>query len=249
MVPGLEPGFIPTKTQTMDIAVSKFDASRANEYERQCRIGLAGYDACHELAACVLSSHLGAGSTRHVLVVGAGGTAQEVQVAAALEPSWRFTAVDPSRPMLEQAAARIHALGLGDRTQFVLGKVEDLPAQADFDAATLIGVLHHLPGTEAKRSILSAIAERLPHGAPFVIAGNSTAYASEPVLMGAWAQRWRMFGASNEEAQQKMGRILEAAAPPASEQELLALLEQAGFSGAKRFFSSLFWSAWITYRS
>lgn len=93
----------------MDIAVSKFDLSRANDYERQCRIGLAGYDACHELAACLLSSHLGAGTPRHVLVVGAGGTAQEVQVAAAMEPSWRFTAVDPSRPMLEQAAARIQA--------------------------------------------------------------------------------------------------------------------------------------------
>lgn len=66
--------------------------------------------------------------------------------------------------------------------------------------------------------------------------------------MRAWAQRWRMFGASEEEAQQKLGKILEAAAPPASEHELRALLEQAGFSGAKRFFSSLFWSAWIAYR-
>ena len=103
----------------------KFDASRAGEYERQSRIALAGYDACHELTACVLAAALGSGSAAHVLVAGAGGGAKEVVTAAALEPNWRFTAVDPSKPMMDLAVARLSERGLLDRTEIVLGVVDD----------------------------------------------------------------------------------------------------------------------------
>lgn len=51
---------------------SKFDSSRAAEYEQQSRIALAGYDACHDLAACLLAAELGVGSEAKILVVGAG---------------------------------------------------------------------------------------------------------------------------------------------------------------------------------
>src|SRR4051812_28386629 len=108
-----------------DIGATKFDTARAGEYERQSRIGLAGYEACHELAACVLAAALG-DAQRHVLVVGAGGTAQEIQTMGRLQPSWRFTAVDPSPPMLEQAVAALRAAGLSDRTTAVAGYVRDI---------------------------------------------------------------------------------------------------------------------------
>lgn len=75
---------IPTDT------AAKFDPDRAGEYRAQSRIALAGYDACHELAACMLAATLGQGGLAHVLVVGAGGGAQEVLTAGALEPGWRF---------------------------------------------------------------------------------------------------------------------------------------------------------------
>jgi tRNA (cmo5U34)-methyltransferase len=230
-----------------DIAAAKFDAGRADEYERQSRIGLAGYEACHELAACVLAAALG-DEPRQLLVVGAGGTGQEVQTIARLQPLWRFTAVDPSPPMLEQAMSRLRALGLAEKTDAVPGYVQDIPAGTQFDAATVIGVLHHLPGTEAKMALLRAVADRLPAGAPLILAGNAHAYASRPLLLNAWAQRWRMFGAGPEEVQAKLGKILQGADPPASERKALEMLEQAGFRRAERFFSSLFWTAWIAFR-
>ena len=52
-------------------SAAKFDTSRAAEYETQSRIALAGYDACHELAACLLAASLDTGPTS-VLVGGAG---------------------------------------------------------------------------------------------------------------------------------------------------------------------------------
>ena len=223
----------------------KFDPARAGEYQAQSRIALAGYDACHELAACMLAAAVGPGTAAHILVVGAGGGAQEIVTAGKLEPAWRFTAVDPSRPMMDIAAARLEEHGLAGRTETRLGYVDDLPDVRCFDAATLIGVLHHLPGDAAKQHILHAIAARLMPGAPLILAGNRYAYADHPTFLAAWGERWRMQGSTPEEVQAKLGKILQGADPPASEEAVAALLAEAGFGRPTWFFSSLFWNACI----
>jgi tRNA (cmo5U34)-methyltransferase len=228
-------------------AAKKFDPARAAEYEEQSRIALAGYQSCHELCACLLAATLGAGSTARILVVGAGGTGQEILTSGALEPNWHFTAVDPSQPMLDLALANIEAHGLSSRVQVHLGAVEELPSTDRFDAATLIGVLHHLPGDQAKQSILQAIAARLKPKAPFLLAGNRYAYASQPLLLQAWAERWRMHGASADEVETKLAKILQGADPPHSEAAVADLLMAAGFASPLPFFSSLFWGAWVTH--
>jgi tRNA (cmo5U34)-methyltransferase len=229
-------------------AAQKFDTSRAGEYEKQSRIALAGYEACHELAACMLVAALGSGAAARVLVAGAGGGAKEIVTAGALEPRWRFTAVDPSRPMMDLAVARLEEGGLLGRTEVVLGTVDDLPPDDRFDAATLIGVLHHLPGDEAKHAILRSLALRLKPGAPLILAGNHYAYASRPLLLAAWGERWRMQGAAPDEVKAKLGKILQGADPPHSEEAVAMLLAGAGFDAPTRFFSSLFWGAWLARR-
>jgi tRNA (cmo5U34)-methyltransferase len=235
--------------EPMHDGASKFDPARAAEYEQQSRIALAGYDACHELTACMLAATLGAGSTAHVLVAGAGGPAQEITRAGRLEPDWRFTAVDPSQSMLDIARARIAEAGLAERTKIVLGRVEDLPDEPAFHAATLIGVLHHLPGDDAKAGILDAIAMRLEPGAPLILAGNHYAYASQPLLLKAWGERWRMQGASPDEVKAKLDKILQGADPPHSEEAVIELLAHSGFDRTQRFFASLFWGAWIAFKA
>ncbi|WP_413988011.1 class I SAM-dependent methyltransferase [Labrys okinawensis] len=228
-------------------SAAKFDTARAGEYAVQSRIALAGYDACHELAACLLAADLGPGRRAHVLAVGAGGTAQEILCAARLEPLWHFTAVDPSAPMLELAMAAVGEAGFEARTTPVLGEVDTLPNEAIYDAATLIGVLHHLPGDELKRAILKAIAPRLKPGAPLILAGNRHAYVSKPLFLAAWGERWRMHGAGPAEIEAKLGRIREGADPPASDEAVATLLAEAGFGVPQLFFSSLFWGGWITH--
>jgi tRNA (cmo5U34)-methyltransferase len=230
-------------------SVEKFDNSRANEYAKQSRIALAGYDACHDLAACMLAASLGQSCPAKILVVGAGGTAQEIIAMAALEPDWSFAAVDPSEPMLEAAVQQLQANDFLHRTEVHLGEINDLPADQTFDAATLIGVLHHLNGDEPKREILQSIQARLKPGAPLILAGNHYAYASQPLLLQAWGQRWRQQGASADEVQAKLGKILQGADPPHSEAAVQALLHEAGFGQATRFFSSLFWGAWLTCKA
>lgn len=230
-------------------SAQKFDPARAGEYETQSRIALAGYDGCHELAACMLAAALGTGAAAQILVAGAGGGAKEMVTIGALEPGWRFTAVDPSQPMLDLTVARLKQSGLIERTEVHLGYVDDLPLERRFDAATLMGVLHHLQGDDAKRAILRSLAARMKPGAPLILAGNRYAYTSQPLLLAAWGERWRMHGATPEEGPAKLGKILQGADPPHSEEAVAALLAQAGFEQPLGFFYSLFWGAWLARRT
>ncbi|WP_192564692.1 class I SAM-dependent methyltransferase [Pseudomonas gozinkensis] len=230
-------------------STQKFDTSRANEYGKQSRIALAGYDACHDLAACMLAASLGNVGSARILAVGAGGTAQEIIAMGRLEPGWRFMAVDPSEPMLTAATEQLRIHDLLARTDLHLGPVDDLPADESYDAATVIGVLHHLEGDDAKRALLQSIRARLKPGAPLIVAGNHYAYASQPLLLEAWGQRWRQNGASADEVKGKLGKILQGADPPHSEAAVQKLLHEAGFGEVTRFFSSLFWGAWLTRRT
>jgi len=192
---------------------SKFDATRAAEYAVQSRIALAGYDACHELAACLLSALLGQGSAARILVIGAGGSGLEVLSAGRLERYWHFTAVDPSPPMLGLAEEAVRAAGLSATTSFRLGTVQDVPTDA-----------------------------------PFVLAGNRGAYAGNPRFLSAWRARWRMAGATDEEIEAKIGKILQGADPPDSDRDVETMLAEAGFCAPELFFSSLFWGGWIATR-
>jgi tRNA (cmo5U34)-methyltransferase len=228
--------------------VAKFNVSRASQYETESRIALAGYEACHELAACMLTASLGSGLPARVLVAGAGGPANEIVTLARLEPHWTFTAVDPSQPMLELCLSRIAAAGLGGRTEAILGFVDDVALDPPFEAATLIGVLHHLPGDDAKLEILKAIASRLKDGAPLILATNYRPYRSQPLLLRAWKERWRLLGATPEETQARFENIVNLADPPVSEYAVTDLLARAGYAPPLRFFASLFWGAWIARR-
>ncbi|RAN85703.1 SAM-dependent methyltransferase, partial [Bacillus sp. SRB_28] len=73
-------------------------------------------------------------------------------------------------------------------------------------------------------------------------------YASQPLLMKAWENRWKMSGAGVEERRAKMDKILQGAQPPQSEEAVISLLAGAGFDQPVRFFSSLFWGAWLARR-
>jgi len=229
------------------ISITKFDAQRAAQFSEQARIALAGYDACHELAACILSAAM-SGREARILVVGAGGSGGEIIACSKLETAWQFMALDPAEAMLEAAKDSVREAGVTNFIDWKIGTLADLESEERFDAATLMGVLHHLPGNDEKAAILSQIQAHLKPAAPLILACNHFAYASQPLMLKAWANRWRMHGASSSEIESKLAKILEAADPPAGESAVIDLLAQAGFETPLRFFSSLYWGAWTSRR-
>ncbi len=150
----------------------KFDQSRASEYEVQSRIALAGDEACHDLSACILAAKLKNVDEARVLVAGADGNAQEVLSIAKLKPQWKFSAVDPSAAMLEIAKSRMSERDMASSTDFVHGYVDDLSMERTFDAATLIGVFHHVSKPQDKLRLLRSLADRLKIEAPLILACN-----------------------------------------------------------------------------
>lgn len=93
-----------------------------------------------------------------------------------------------------------------ERTDVHLGHVEDLVADESYDAATLIGVLHHLDGDDAKGDILRSIRARLKPGAPLIVAGNQYAYAQlavAPRRLGATLAAAR---SQSDEVKVKLGK-------------------------------------------
>jgi len=229
------------------VNAQKFGEDRAAEYVEQSKIALAGYEACHELTACLLSAVVGEGTTARILVVGAGGPGLEVILTAKLESLWSFVAVEPSEPMLELARSAIGKAGYADRTQFHHGYVNDLPPDERFDAAVMFGVFHHLEGDTGKRELLAPIARRLKPKAPLFLSGNRYRYADKPVLLRAWGNRWRLHGLPNEIVASKLATILKGADPPSSDEEVERFLDEAGFARHTKYFSSLFWSSWMTF--
>lgn len=72
---------------------------------------------------------------------------------------------------------------------------------------------------------------------------------AHPLMLAAWRNRWRANGMAADEIEARLGKILQGADPPSSEQAVAKLLDAAGFGAPMRFFSSLFWGAWIVWRT
>ena len=228
-------------------STQKFGEDRAAEYVEQSKIALAGYEACHELTACLLSAVVGEGSTAKILVVGAGGPGLEVIFSGKLETHWSFLAVEPSVPMLEIARSSIDKAGYSDRTRFFNGYVGDLEESMLFDAAVMFGVFHHIDGDGKKHDLLDSIARHLKPKAPLFISGNRYRYSDKPVFLKAWGNRWRLHGLPEEIVASKLATILKGAEPPGSDEEMERFLDESGFAECTKYFSSLFWSSWMTF--
>ena len=80
-------------------------------------------------------------------------------------PTWHFTGVDPSLPMLQQAQQYLGAAST--RVEWVCGTIDDLPVPSSlFDAATCLMTLHMLKDDGTKLRTLQAMRARMKTGAP-----------------------------------------------------------------------------------
>ncbi|MDQ0190209.1 class I SAM-dependent methyltransferase [Alicyclobacillus cycloheptanicus] len=185
-----------------------------------------------------------------VLVVGAGGGMELAALGQANE-AWRFTAVDPSLPMLALAQQVAADAGVLDRVTFCASTlqdvVDDTPVQASYDAATCVLVLHFLPD-EAKRALLRDIAARLKPGAPVVIVSTFGEMDQSAVAMHARALEHHAAAATGHaKLALQLRRNIESS-DFVSEDRLMALLDEAGLVDPQRFFQTYCIGGWLAWK-
>ncbi|AUX34893.1 MULTISPECIES: cyclopropane-fatty-acyl-phospholipid synthase family protein [Sorangium] len=219
-----------------------FGRERALSYDDQVHRFWPGHGLMHRIAAEVIAAALPDDEAASLLMVGIGTGSEVTPFARYMGAGVRFTGVDPSAEMLAVARERLAAEGLLERTSLHACELRDLARGPLFDGAQMIGVLHHLPGDEARVALLREIAGRLKPGAPFVIGCRT---GDDPRLT-AVEDRRAFAGGRPPEAAEKRRKMMASLRIPASEEEVFALLSRAGFVAPCLIFGELHIRAWVT---
>jgi tRNA (cmo5U34)-methyltransferase len=183
-----------------------------------------------------------------VLSVGAG-TGSEIAFLAARFPRWHFTAVEPSRAMIELCRQRAVAAGFASRCTFHHGFLESLATDEPYDAATCLLVSQFLVEQTARLGLFRDIATRLRPGGILVNADLAADVASREydALLAMWLDRMSSAGVPPDalaRARAAYARDV-AVLPPA---RVAALIAAAGFDAPTLFFQAGLMHAWCATR-
>ncbi|MET1014836.1 MAG: methyltransferase [Paenisporosarcina sp.] len=223
----------------------EFDMEMAREYDKGIRRAMPSYDALFRMVQSFLRANVKDGA--NLLVVGAGG-GNEIVTFGTANPTWTFTGVDPSEPMLEVALQKAKNEGMDDRVSIHTGIIENVALTDQFDASTCLLVLHFVETIEQKRSLLNKVREYLKPGAPFVLV---TMYGdrSKPEFderMNLWKSIWLdLTDLEPEDVDAMEESVRELSFIPAVQIE--ELLVEAGFERVSQFFSTTLFGGWICH--
>ncbi|MFJ7668860.1 class I SAM-dependent methyltransferase [Lysinibacillus sp. NPDC097195] len=224
----------------------EFNSTLANEYEKGIRRTLPSYDAMLRLTKTFYQSALQ--EQAHFLVIGSG-SGNEILQLAEQRPHWSFVGIDPSEAMLEIAEHRLQPLS--NDISLLQGTIltATMPDKK-FDAASCILVLHFIASYEEKLATLQGIASHLKTGAPFVLVSkygqlNSVETELQFDLWRAYWQQHTKLSATDLANMEQSIRSLSFM----REEDIVALLQQAGFTQPSRFFATTLFAGWICYKA
>jgi len=223
----------------------EFNHTLANEYEKGIRRTLPSYDSMLRLIQTFYRSTLH--EHAEMLIVGAGSGNEILQLADG-RPHWSFTGIDPSESMLDIAKERLRSLP--NDLSFYQGTLLDthLPA-IKFDAASCVLVLHFIQRYEDKLSTLKEIWNQLKPGAPFVLVskyGRPGTIETE-LQFDLWRSYWLQHTKLSVADVAEMEKSIRALSFMA-EEDILTLLQEAGFIKPARFFATTLFGGWVCFK-
>jgi tRNA (cmo5U34)-methyltransferase len=184
-----------------------------------------------------------------VLCIGVG-TGSELIDLAQRHTGWRFTAVEPSVPMLDVCRRKAEANGVADRCVFHAGYLESLPPSGAFDAATSLLVSQFILDRAARSNFFRETGERLRPGGALISADLAADTASPDYerLLEIWSRVMR--GA--DVLPDGLARIRAAydrdvaVLPP---EEVAAIIAAGGFDPPVQFLQTGLIHAWFAQRN
>jgi len=223
----------------------EFNNTLANEYEKGIRRTLPSYDAMLRLIQTFYRSTLH--EHADILVVGAGSGNEILQLADG-RPNWSFTGIDPSESMLNIAKERLQSLP-NDLSLYQGTMLDTHLPTIKFDAASCVLVLHFIQGYEAKLSTLKEIAHHLKPGAPFVLVskyGQPGSIETE-LQFDLWRSYWLQHTKLSVPDVMEMEKSIRALSFM-PEEDILTLLQEAGFIKPSRFFTTTLFGGWVCFK-
>ncbi len=183
-----------------------------------------------------------------ILCVGAG-TGHELIYLAQKFPQARFTAVEPSAPMLAICRRKAEAGGITSRCIFHEGYLDSLPAAEAFDAATSLLVSQFILDPDTRAGFFRSIAERLRPGGYLASAdlASDTTSATYQSLLGVWIRLMRETGSAPEQLEKmRIAYGRDVAVLPV--EQVSALIASGGFEAPVLFFQTGLIHAWYARR-
>lgn len=180
----------------------------------------------------------------HLLCVGAG-TGAEIEHLAQIYPRWRFTALDPSGPMLDRCRTRLSRAGLSNRCAYHQGYIDTFAPEGAFDGATSLLVSQFIVERERRVDFFSRIRRHVRSDAPLVTADLSFGpKAHEGRLVALWQHAWRYAGIAEERVQAFGEGKLEDMLSIVASEDFAAILTEAGWQAPTQVFQAVMMHAW-----
>jgi tRNA (cmo5U34)-methyltransferase len=220
-----------------------------NSYEQTIPLKIPGYYTLYEMVNHFLSTIRSKQNiTQNLLVIGAGG-GQEILSIGKQNSSLYFTGVDPSESMLQLAKKRIENENTQNQIHFVHGTIHSLLPNQLFDAATCMLVLHFIPTINEKKELLNEISSRLKPGAPFFL--STINGVPDTSIFTLQLNAWRNHMLQNQiqlKDWERFENSFETEIFPISETNLLAIMEECGFTQITRFFTSFLVDGYVALK-
>ena len=227
-----------------DELVAVFD-QQAEGYDAQWEGMVPIRDGLYLLVDAVFA---GLPDEARILCVGVG-TGMELAHLARKYPRWRFTAVEPSGPMLDVCRRRAEREGFASRCAFHEGYLDSLPMDEGHHAATCFLVSQFILEREARSELFRTIAERLRPGG--LLASSDLASGASPddfeTLLRAWLTLMAGPGVSAERVERARAAYARdvAVLPPAT---VASIIESGGFERPVQLFQAGLLHAWCSRR-
>ncbi|HWV14871.1 MAG TPA: class I SAM-dependent methyltransferase [Cellvibrio sp.] len=220
--------------------------SQASGYDKQWARMSPVRDGLYFLLGAVFS---GLPKDARVLCVGAG-TGIEMSYLAKLFPGWRFTAVEPSGPMLDMCRMRAREEGFFSRCDFHEGYLDSLPPSDPYDGATCFLVSQFILDREERVQFFRSIADRLVAGG--VLASSDLASDVESDSYQALLRVWIHLMSSSGVQPEILEKTRAAYAKDVSilrSAQVASIITAAGFESSIQFYQSGLMHAWYSIRA